>query len=150
MEIKAFLDIIYIDSNNTPERWGFFSSASNITVWSENMGSVRQHKKYIILAWPYLTHLAQDKKLIILYVFTVENTVRMWIKVKMYKATFYEEVLGRRCCLGDVLERHNNHLAARMICTKVFGRTSILTGWWFGMVWTRWSNLFFLSIHFAK
>ena len=30
----------------------------------------------------------------------------------MYKATFYEEVLGRRCCLGDILERHNTHLAA--------------------------------------
>ena len=29
-----------------------------------------------------------------------------------------------------------------MIWTKVFGRTSILVGWWLGMVWTRWSTVF--------
>ena len=25
---------------------------------------------------------------------------------------------------------------------KILGRTSILVGWWFGMVWTRWSFIF--------
>ena len=35
---------------------------------------------------------------------------------------------------GCVLE---SHLAARMIWRKVFGRTSILGGWWFGVVLTR-------------
>ena len=57
---------------------------------------------------------------------------------------------GRRCWLGDVLECHTSHLAARMILRKVFGRTSILGGWWFGM----WCELddypFFQSIHSAK
>ena len=33
-------------------------------------------------------------------------------------------------------------LAARMIWRNVFGRTSILGGWWFGVVWTRWSFIF--------
>ena len=46
------------------------------------------------------------------------------------------------CWLGDVLECRSNHLAARIIWPKVFGRTSILLGWWFGMVWTRWSSIF--------
>ena len=35
---------------------------------------------------------------------------------------------------GGILECRTNHLTARMILTKVFGRTSILVGWWFGMV----------------
>ena len=36
----------------------------------------------------------------------------------------------------------HNHLAARMIGTKVFGRTFNLVGWWFSMVWTGWSSIF--------
>ena len=35
---------------------------------------------------------------------------------------------------GDVLECRTNHLAARMYGTKVFGRTSIFVGLWFGIV----------------
>ena len=34
-----------------------------------------------------------------------------------------------------------NHLAARMIWRKVFGRTSILVWGWFGIVWTGWSSI---------
>ena len=49
---------------------------------------------------------------------------------------------GRCCCLGDVLECRISHLAARMIWWKVFERTSILGGWWFGVVWTTWSSIF--------
>ena len=41
-----------------------------------------------------------------------------------------------------ILECRTNHLAARMIWKKVFGRTSILVGRWFGMVRTRWSSIF--------
>ena len=43
---------------------------------------------------------------------------------------------GSCCCLGDVreLECRTNHLAAKMIRTIVLGRTSILAGWWFGIV----------------
>ena len=43
---------------------------------------------------------------------------------------------GRQCCLGDVYLKipHCSDLAARMIWKKVFGRTSILGGWWFGGV----------------
>ena len=52
---------------------------------------------------------------------------------------------GHRCYLGDILECRTNHLAARMIWTKVFGRKSIWVGWWFGMVWTGWSSI--LSKH---
>ena len=48
---------------------------------------------------------------------------------------------GHRCYLGDILECRTNHLAARMIWTKVFGRKSIWVGWWFGMVWTWWSSI---------
>ena len=40
---------------------------------------------------------------------------------------------GRRSYLGDVLECRTNQLAERVIWTNVFGRTSILDGWWFGM-----------------
>ena len=44
-----------------------------------------------------------------------------------------------------VLECRTNHLVARMIWRTVFGRTSILVGWWFhwfGAVWTRLSSFF--------
>ena len=41
---------------------------------------------------------------------------------------------GRLCCLGDVLECHTSHLAARLVWRKVFGRATILGGWWF-VVW---------------
>ena len=52
---------------------------------------------------------------------------------------------GRHYCLGDILDCHNSHLAARMIWRKVFGRTSILGGWC--MVW--WGvNL--MVIHFYE
>ena len=45
--------------------------------------------------------------------------------------------------LNDTLtNNHTNHLAARMIWREVFWRTSILEGWWFGVVWTRWSSIF--------
>ena len=37
---------------------------------------------------------------------------------------------------------HTLHLVARIIWTKVFGRTSISVGWWFGVVWTGWSSIF--------
>ena len=47
---------------------------------------------------------------------------------------------------GDVLECRSNHLAARLIWRKVFGRTSLFVGWWFGVVWTRWSTFFEGSI----
>ena len=43
---------------------------------------------------------------------------------------------------GRILECRTSHLAARMIWRKVFGRTTILGGWWFGVVWTRWSSIF--------
>ena len=43
---------------------------------------------------------------------------------------------GRRGYLGDVLECRTNHLAAGMISTKAFGRTSILLRWSYGMVRT--------------
>ena len=43
--------------------------------------------------------------------------------------------------MGDVIECRANHLAARMIWTKVFGRTFILVGWWFGMLWNGWSSI---------
>ena len=36
--------------------------------------------------------------------------------------------------MGDVLECRTSHLAARMILRKVFGRTSMLGGWWFDAV----------------
>ena len=51
---------------------------------------------------------------------------------------------GKWCSywLGDVHECRTNHLAARMIWTKVFGRTSILVRWWFDMVWTGCSSIF--------
>ena len=39
------------------------------------------------------------------------------------------------------------HLAARMIWRKVFGRTSILIGWWFGMMWRGMIIHFLQSIH---
>ena len=48
-------------------------------------------------------------------------------------------LLFREC---TVLECHTYHLAARMIWTINFGRTSILVGWWFSMVWTGWSSIF--------
>ena len=51
---------------------------------------------------------------------------------------------GRRCCLGDVLVCRTNYLAARMILTKVFGRTSILGGWWFCY------GVYRMNIHFFK
>ena len=35
---------------------------------------------------------------------------------------------------GNVLECWTSHLAARMIWTQIFGRTSILVGWWFGRI----------------
>ena len=69
---------------------------------------------------------------------------------------------GRSSWLGDVLECHTSHLAARMIWTKVIRRTntSILGGWWFGVVWTGRSSIFpkhafrhvsiFQFIHFFK
>ena len=53
---------------------------------------------------------------------------------RIEKETDRREGKGRRCCLRDVLECRTNHLEARMIRRKVFGRTSILGGWWFGGV----------------
>ena len=38
-----------------------------------------------------------------------------------------------------------NQLKARMIWTKVFGRTSILVGQWSGMMWTVWSSIYDFS-----
>ena len=35
-----------------------------------------------------------------------------------------------------------SNLAARMVWRTVFGRKSILGGWWFGVVWTGWSYIF--------
>ena len=49
---------------------------------------------------------------------------------------------GRHCWLRDILECHISHLAARTIWRKVFKRTSILRGFWFGVVWTGWSSIF--------
>ena len=49
---------------------------------------------------------------------------------------------GCRCWLGEVLEWRTSHLAEMMKLAKVFGRTSILVGWWFGMVWIGWSSIF--------
>ena len=70
---------------------------------------------------------------------------------------------GRRCCLWDEIDSnpcHTSFLAARMIRRKVFGRTSILGGWWFDVVWTGRSSIFLkhpfrqasvlLFIHFFK
>ena len=53
---------------------------------------------------------------------------------------------GRLCCLGT------GHLAAWVIWRKLAGKTSILGGWWFRVVWTRWSSIvhFFWSIYSAK
>ena len=56
---------------------------------------------------------------------------------------------GRRCCLGDVFECRTSQLKARMIWRTVFGRTSILGGWWFGVVWTG-RSFSFIIIHSAK
>ena len=47
-----------------------------------------------------------------------------------------EEKAKVGCWLGDILQCQTNHLGARMIFKKVFGRTSILEGWWLGMVGT--------------
>ena len=49
---------------------------------------------------------------------------------------------GRHCRLGDVLKCRTSHLAARMICRTVFGRTTILGGWWFDVVGTGGSSIF--------
>ena len=49
----------------------------------------------------------------------------------------------RYCLLGDGIECRTSHLAARMIWRKVFGKTTILGMWWFGVVWTSRSS--FLS-----
>ena len=43
-----------------------------------------------------------------------------------------------------------SHLAARMSWRKVYGRTFILGGRWFGVVWIGSSSIFFLTIHSAK
>ena len=37
---------------------------------------------------------------------------------------------------------HFSHLEARVIWRKLHGRTSILEGWWFGVVSTGWSSIF--------
>ena len=49
---------------------------------------------------------------------------------------------GRCCCLGDIPECRANHLAAWIIWKQVFGRTSILVGLWFGLVWNGGSSTF--------
>ena len=43
---------------------------------------------------------------------------------------------------GGHLEYRTSHWAARMIWRNVFGKTSILGGWWLGVVGTRWSSIF--------
>ena len=42
--------------------------------------------------------------------------------------------------MGDVLKCCTNHL----------GRTSILEGWWFGVVWTGWSSIFLFILFFKS
>ena len=66
------------------------------------------------------------------------------------KDTDRRESKDRCCYLGDVLECRTNQLAARMFWTKVFVRTCILVGWWFGVVWTGWSSIFSKHPHSAK
>ena len=51
------------------------------------------------------------------------------------KDKYRREGKGRHCC---------NHLAARIIWRKVFGRTFILGGWWF------WCGVNRMIIHFSK
>ena len=58
------------------------------------------------------------------------------------KESDIREGKGRRCCLGDILECRISHFAARMIWRQIFKRTSILGGWWFGVMWTGWSLIF--------
>ena len=64
------------------------------------------------------------------------------VHLSLKKDKYRRESKGRRCCLGDGLKCSTNHLAARKIWAEVFGRTSILVGWWFVMVRTRWLSIF--------
>ena len=56
--------------------------------------------------------------------------------------TYRSEGKGRRCCLGDVLECHTSHLAARMIWKKFLEEYPFWKGCWFGVVWTVRSSIF--------
>ena len=76
-------------------------------------------------------------------IFCVNNrSVYTWQRRRRIKNKDRREGKCSRWWLGDVLEWCTNNLAARMIKTNIFGRTSIMVGWWFGMVWTGWSFIF--------
>ena len=51
-----------------------------------------------------------------------------------------EKAKGPGCWF--ILECRTNHLTAMIIWTKVFRRTSLMVGCWFGMVWTGLSSIF--------
>ena len=74
----------------------------------------------------------------------------LWGRETYKKDKDRREGKGRRCWLGDVLECPTNQLPARMIWTKVFGRTSILVGWLFGIWCEPYDHKFSQSIHLAK
>ena len=88
------------------------------------------------------------------------NTRRVRQKAKVFAAvwgrcTLYSVQDVLECCL-----HYTHHISARSILKKSFGRTSIVGGWWFGLVRTRRSSIFLkhlsrqvyirIFIHFFK
>ena len=67
-----------------------------------------------------------------------------WCKWKCYRTVTVIFVLHCQLIFYKtyVLEYRTSHLAARMIWRTVFGKTSILGGWRFGFMWTRWLSIF--------
>ena len=74
-----------------------------------------------------------DPKIIICY-----DLIVLSINKKQTEERAKVTVWGTNC----PWKPHYSHLAARLIGRKVSGRTIHFGGWWFGVVWTRWSFIF--------
>ena len=78
-------------------------------------------------------------------VITIVYCQSYWHHIQPYKKNQIEEKAKVSLLFGrSTWMPHYSHLAARMIRTKVFGRTSILEGWWF------WYGVNRMIIHFPK
>ena len=68
-----------------------------------------------------------------------------FFKCSFFYSSFSSNHTGAKCLGQHWMESipfSHSHLAARMFWRKGFVRTSILEGWWFGVVGTGWSSIF--------
>ena len=103
--------------------WNFYSKYISITVWYSKTSLKKQIFDFFLISGG--------------------GGVLYTIQYLPYKKDYdRSEGKCRRCCLRDVLECRIIQVAARMFWTKVFWTTSILVGWWFGMVRNGRSSIF--------